>query len=100
MIYERLTKCANHEPSAFQKCAILFVVGFSMIFVGIMFLMVAAVFSSGSADFGAFILIVPFPIVMGAGPDAAWMALFAAILAILSVIMFLMLHIEVKKADV
>ncbi|MCW3992963.1 MAG: hypothetical protein NWE85_00125 [Candidatus Bathyarchaeota archaeon] len=36
---------------------------------------------------------------MGAGPEALWMILFAIILAVLSVIMFLVLRRERKKSE-
>ena len=97
-ICEKL-KYASAQSSVFQKCFLLFIIGFFLIFVGIIILMVAAVLSDGSANFGAFIFIGPFPIVMGAGPEAPWMILFAIILAVLSIIMFLVLRRERKKSE-
>ena len=90
---------ASEQSSVFQKFFLLFIIGFFLIFVGIIILMVAAVLSDGSANFGAFIFIGPFPIVVGAGPEAHWMVLFAIILAVLSVIMFLVLRRERKRAN-
>lgn len=70
----------------------LFFIGFFIILVGIIVTVaVALLFGEGAASFGGFILIGPFPIVFGAGPGAAWLALFAIILGILSVILFLLL---------
>lgn len=97
-ICEKL-KYASEQSSVFQKFFLLFIIGFFLIFVGIIILMVATVLSDGSANFGAFIFIGPFPIVMGAGPEALWMILFAIILAVLSVIMFLVLRRERKKSE-
>jgi uncharacterized membrane protein len=99
VIREKLSKCTGEQSSVFQKFFLLFIIGFFLIFVGIIILMVAAVLSDGSVNFGAFIFIGPFPIVVGAGPEAPLMVLFAIILAVLSIIMFLVLRREMKKAN-
>jgi len=97
MIREKLSKRASEQSSVFQKFFLLFIIGFFLIFMGIIILIVAAVISGGSANFGAFVFIGPFPIVVGAGPEAPWMILLAIILAVLSFIMFLVLSRERKK---
>lgn len=99
MIGEKLPKYSTEQSSIFQKLFLLFIIGFFLIFVGIIILMVAAVLSDGSANFGAFIFIGPFPIVVGAGPEAPWMILFAIILAVLSIVLFLVLRRERKKTN-
>jgi uncharacterized membrane protein len=100
MSCEKFSNHANDEPRAFPKFLILFVIGIFIIFVGIIILMVAAVLSGDSANFGALIFIGPFPIVVGVGPEAKWMVLFAIVLAVLSVIMFMILRREIGKAEV
>ena len=100
VIREKLSKCTGEQPSVFQKFFLLFIIGFFLIFVGIIILMVAAVLSDGSANFGAFIFIGPFPIVVGAGPEAPLMVLFVIILAVLSIIMFLVLTKQMKGANI
>lgn len=100
VMHEKIAKYVNYESSRFRNFLVLFVIGFFIIFAGIIILIVAAVLSGGSVDFGAVIFVGPFPIVVGAGPEATWMVLFAIILAVLSVIMFLILQREVKKANV
>ena len=99
VIHEKLSKCMSGQSSVFQKFFLLFIIGFFTIFVGIIILMVATVLSDGSANFGVFIFIGPFPIVVGAGPEAPWMILFAIILAVLSITMFLVLRRERKKSE-
>lgn len=99
MICEKLSKYANNESNMSQKFLVLFIIGFFITFVGIIILIVAAVLSNGSTNFGALIFIGPFPIVVGAGPQATWMVLFAIILAILSIIMFLISRKEIKKTN-
>jgi uncharacterized membrane protein len=96
MIHEKIAEI-NKEPSRPQKFLILFIIGFFMIFVGVIILMVAALlYGGGSANFGAIIFIGPIPIVVGVGPEAAWMVLFAIILAVVSIIMFLIMRREIK----
>jgi uncharacterized membrane protein len=99
VIRKNFPKCASEQLNVFQKFFLLFIIGFFLILIGIIILMVAAVLSDGSANFGAFIFIGPFSIVVGVGPEAPWMILFAIILAVLSIIMFLVLRRERKKAN-
>lgn len=98
MICEKISKYANSEARGFQKSLILFIIGFMIIFLGVIFLMVAAFLSDGSANFGAVIFIGPFPIVVGIGPQAPWMVLFAIVLAVLSIVIFLVFRRETRKA--
>ncbi len=100
VIREKLSKYASEQSSVFQKFFLLFIIGFFLIFMGIIILMVATVLSDGSVNFDAFIFIGPFPIVVGAGPEAPWMILFAILLAVLSVIMFLVLTKQMKGANI
>jgi uncharacterized membrane protein len=73
------------------------ILGFILVFVGIIVVSVAVVlYGGGSANFGGVIFIGPFPIVIGAGPDAALMILLGIILAVLSVIMFLVMSRKIK----
>ncbi len=98
MIYKKFLKCVNDEPTI-RKFFILFIIGFSIIFMGVIILMVAAMLCDDSVNLGALIFIGPFPIVVGAGPKASLMILFSIILAVLSIIMFLLLRREIKKAS-
>ena len=73
------------------------ILGFVLVFVGIIVVFVTAVLHGGGlASFGGVIFIGPFPIVIGAGPDATLMVLFGIILAVLSVIMFLVMSRRIK----
>jgi len=99
MTRKNLSKYVSEQSSVFQKFFLLFIIGFFLIFMGIILLIVATVLSNGSANFGAFIFIGPFPIIVGAGPEAPWMVLFAIILTVLSFIMFLVLRRERKKSE-
>lgn len=77
------------SESEFKKLFLMLTIGFLAIFAGVVILAVAAVLSGGSADIGGVIFIWFIPIVFGAGPHAAWIILFALILAVLSLIIFL-----------
>ncbi|MEM2465688.1 MAG: DUF131 domain-containing protein [Candidatus Bathyarchaeia archaeon] len=73
-----------------RRFMMLFFIGFFIIFVGIIITVIAVLlFGEGAKSFGGFIFIWPIPIVFGAGPAATWLVLFAIILGILSVILFL-----------
>jgi len=73
-----------------RKFFTLFILGFLTMFVGLILVTIAAIVSQrGSASFGGVIFIGPIPIVFGLGPGAQWLFLFAIILAVLSVVMFL-----------
>jgi len=97
---EKIGKYANDKSSRPQKFLILLIIGFFIIFLGIIVLLVAAMlYSEGSTNFGGVIFIWFIPIVFGAGPEATWMVIFAIILAVLSIIMFLILRKEIAKAN-
>ncbi len=100
VIHKKIAKYASEESSRLRKFLVLFIIGFFLIFIGIIILIVAVVLSGDSVNFGALIFVGPFPIVVGAGPEATWMVLFAIIIAVLSIIMFLILRREMEKAYV
>ncbi|MGQ9507401.1 MAG: TIGR00304 family membrane protein [Candidatus Bathycorpusculaceae bacterium] len=92
-------KVAETPSSKQQKFLILlFIIGFFIIFLGIIILIIASlVYGEGSVNFGGAIFIWFIPIVFGAGPESQWMILFAIVLAILGIAMFLIMHREIKK---
>ena len=68
------------------------ILGIALVFVGIMVLVVASLVSGGSGSVGGVIFIGPFPIVFGAGPSAGWLILIGIILAVLSIVLFLVMN--------
>jgi uncharacterized membrane protein len=77
---------------------LLLILGFVLVFVGIAAILVATVlYGSGSANVGAVIFIGPFPIVIGAGPDVTWIVLFSIILAVLSIVVFLVMNRRIRR---
>ena len=92
MMSEKEESEERAEAKWARRFIMLFFIGFFIILVGVIITVsTALLFGGGSASIGGFILIGPFPIVFGAGPEAPWLALFAIILGILSVILFLAL---------
>ena len=99
MSTDNIVKCAGDEQNKPQKFLILFIIGFFIIFIGIIILIIAtALYGESSANFGGVIFIWFIPIVFGAGPESKWMVLFAIILAVLGVIMLLIMRSEMKKS--
>jgi uncharacterized membrane protein len=98
---EEIEKCANNKSNRHRKFLTLLIIGFLMIFLGSVIVMVATMlYGEGSANFGGVIFIWFIPIVFGAGPEATWMIVFAIILAVLSIIMFLIIRREIAKANI
>lgn len=65
------------------------VLGFLLVFIGVIVLVVAAVLSGGSGSVGGVVFIGPIPIVFGAGPDSNWLILISIILAVVTLVFFL-----------
>jgi uncharacterized membrane protein len=77
---------------------LLLILGFVLVVVGIAVILVATIlYGGGSVSGGAVIFIGPFPIVIGAGPDVAWIVLFSIILAVLSIVMFLVMNRRIRR---
>ena len=71
---------------------LLLILGFILVFIGIIVVLVSAVlYGGGSANFGAVIFIGPIPIVIGAGSDVTLIILLSVILAVLSVVVFVVM---------
>ena len=83
------------ESAVSGRFSILLLLGFALIVIGIGIVILASVFSDGTASFGGFIFIGPFPIVFGAGPSSIWLVAIAIATVALSIIMFVILHKKV-----
>jgi uncharacterized membrane protein len=64
----------------------LLLLGFSLIFTGMILLIIASV-SAGTSNFGGAIVIWPIPIIFGAGENAWLIALVASILTIVCLLL-------------
>jgi uncharacterized membrane protein len=84
---------AEEDTTVSSRFFLLFVAGFVLVFVGVLVVIAAlALGGSGSTSAGIVIFIGPFPIVLGAGPDAAWLILISVILATISVVLFVVMR--------
>jgi uncharacterized membrane protein len=70
----------------------LLLLGFLLIFIGMLLIMITTVLYGTSANFGAIIFIGPIPIVLGAGPDSICAIIIAVAVTIVGVILFLLLR--------
>jgi uncharacterized membrane protein len=87
--------CENAEEgiAVSNRFFLFLILGFALVIIGIGVIVVAAIFfGGGSASVGAVIFIGPFPIVIGAGPDVTLIILLSVVLAVLSVVMFLIMN--------
>jgi uncharacterized membrane protein len=81
-----------------SRLFLLLISGFVLVFVGIVVILVASVFyGGGSVNGGVVIFIGPFPIVVGAGPDVSVIVLVSVILAVLSVVVFLVMNRKIRR---
>jgi len=72
-----------------SRFMLLLLLGFVFVIVGIILIAISS-FEGGSVSLGGVIFIGPFPIVFGAGPDAEWLIAISIILAIVSVVLFVL----------
>jgi uncharacterized membrane protein len=68
------------------------ILGIALVLIGIVVLVVVSVVFSSSASVGVVIFIGPFPIVFGAGPNAAWLIIIGIILVVLGIVVFLVMN--------
>jgi uncharacterized membrane protein len=77
---------------------LLMFLGFVLVVVGAFVVLAAMVVSGGgSVSGGAVIFIGPFPIVIGAGPDAEWLILIGTVIAVLSVVLFFVMNRKMRR---
>jgi len=82
-----------------SRLFLFLILGFVLVFIGIIVILTATAFYAGdSANVGAVIFIGPFPIVIGAGPDVTWIVLFSIVLAVLSVVVFLIINRRMRRS--
>jgi len=68
------------------------ILGIALVFVGIVVLVVVSLFLGSLGSVGVVIFIGPFPIVFGSGPNATWLILIGIILAVLSIVLFVVMN--------
>ena len=95
---EEPREISEEERVISSRLFLFLILGFVLVFVGVVVLLIATVFyAGGSGNVGAVIFIGPFPIVIGAGPDVTWIILFSVILAALSIVVFLVMNRRLRR---
>ena len=96
---EKSQETAEEGIAVSSRLFLFLILGFVLVFIGIIVILIAVVlYGGGSANVGAVIFIGPFPIVIGAGPDVTWIVLFSIILAVLSVVVFLVMNRRLRRS--
>ncbi|HLN45922.1 MAG TPA: DUF131 domain-containing protein [Candidatus Sulfotelmatobacter sp.] len=67
-------------------------IGFVVIIIGIVLVVIGSFLADGSSSIGGVIFIGPFPIVFGAGPNAAWLIIVGIVIAIIMVVLLFLLR--------
>jgi uncharacterized membrane protein len=97
---EKSQEAADEGVTVSSRLFLFLVLGFVLVVVGIAVILIATVlYGGGSASAGAVIFIGPFPIVIGAGPDVTLIVLFSIILAVLSVVVFLVMNRKIRRLE-
>ncbi|MCW4017566.1 MAG: DUF131 domain-containing protein [Candidatus Bathyarchaeota archaeon] len=80
--------------SGFGRLGWIFAAGFALVFVGVIVIAVASALGggNGSTSTGVVIFIGPFPIVFGSGPDAGGLITIGLIIAIISIVSFVVMR--------
>lgn len=85
----------NNNKRIERKFLLLLFLGFFLIIIGVTILTITMLmYSKELVNFGAVIIIGPIPIVIGAGPESTLMVLFAILLAILCIVVYLVIRRE------
>ena len=87
---EETSRNEDEGSNVSSKLLALLILGFTIVIIGIIIVAVGAALGDGSTSVGGVIFIGPFPIVFGAGPDAAWLIVISIVLAVVSVILFVL----------
>jgi len=88
-MFENTNQPNENGISVSSKSFGYLIVGFVLIFAGIIIFVVAAMLSGGSGSVGGVVFIGPIPIVFGAGADSNWLIIISIILAVLTLGLFL-----------
>ena len=92
-----LSETEKEEPTVFSRFFRLLLLGFALIFVGVVILIVASFVLGGQTNGAVIIFIGPFPIVFGSGPSAAWLILIGVIIAAISIAMFIIMNRKLRE---
>jgi uncharacterized membrane protein len=75
----------------------LLILGIALVLIGLVVLVIVPMVLGSSGSVGVVILIGPFPIVFGSGPNASWLILIGIILAFVSIVLFLVMNRRIGR---
>lgn len=92
---------AQEQEETFTLPFKLFLLGFLIVFVGVIVLVVAAVLQGDEADISSVVLVFvgPIPVILGSGPYAPFMLVLAVILTIIGFVVFFWMRREARRSD-
>lgn len=94
-------KTVEEGVAVSSRFVLILILGSALVVVGVVVIFVAAVLYGGSSVSGGVVIFIgPFPIVIGAGPDASWLVLFSIIIAVLSIVVFLIMNKKMRMFGV
>lgn len=77
----------------------LFLVGFSLIFAGVILLVVSSFISDNTASTGGIIIVGPIPIIIGSGRHGPFLILLAVVLTVFCLVLFFLMHRQVESTE-
>ncbi len=89
MIEDKKEPEADEGIEVSSRLLMVLFLGFAVIIIGIILVAAASFLAGGSSSVGGVIFIGPFPIVFGAGPNAAWLITIGIVIAIVMLVLFL-----------
>jgi uncharacterized membrane protein len=96
---EKSQETAEEGTIVSSRLFLFLILGFVLVFIGIIVILAAtSLYAGDPANVGAVIFVGPFPIVTGAGSDATWIVLFSIVLAVLSVVVFLVINRRMRRS--
>ncbi len=90
-----MASMGEDEDEGFEvsnRLFLLLILGVALVLLGIVVLAVASLVLGGSTSVSGVVFIGPFPIVFGSGPNVAFLIVIGVILAVLSVVVFLVMN--------
>jgi uncharacterized membrane protein len=97
---EEHREVADNDSGLYKKSLLLLVVGFSILFLGIIITTVASLLSGGNSSAGIVIFIGPIPIILGAGPQKEWLVPISIVVAVVSMMLFLVMRRRTEEMTV
>ncbi len=87
MIEDKKEPEADEGIEVSSRLLMVLFIGFAVIIIGIILVAISSFLEGGSSSIGGVIFIGPFPIVFGAGPNAAWLITVGIVIGIVMLVL-------------